>query len=150
MFWEIILPILRSTRLCVTLCGIMHPRCCRPVAGNIVIKYIKSVLWRVAKPLSYIEEARCLKVNDTSHLQPINHKNQSVSCYTLVNRMLTLGYLHVTFPWMGKSHLAISELLHTTKLKRNNCAFSIRERNHIHIHPKVSITSVLTLNSIYY
>ena len=26
------------------------------------IKYIKSVLWRVVKRLSYIEEARCLKV----------------------------------------------------------------------------------------
>ena len=26
-------------------------------------KYIKSVLWRVAKCLSYIEEARCVKVN---------------------------------------------------------------------------------------
>jgi len=36
MFREIILPILRSTRLCVTACGIMHPRCCRLVAGNIV------------------------------------------------------------------------------------------------------------------
>ena len=30
MFREIILPIFRSTRLCVTACGIMHPRCCRP------------------------------------------------------------------------------------------------------------------------
>ena len=29
----------------------------------LLIKYIKSVLWRVAKRLSYIEEARCLKVN---------------------------------------------------------------------------------------
>jgi hypothetical protein len=29
-----------------------------------LIKYIKSVLWRVAKCLSYIEEARCLKVNE--------------------------------------------------------------------------------------
>ena len=28
-----------------------------------LIKYIKSVLWRVTKCLSYIEEARCLKVN---------------------------------------------------------------------------------------
>jgi len=28
-----------------------------------LIKYIKSVLWRVAKCLSYIEEARFLKVN---------------------------------------------------------------------------------------
>ena len=37
MFGEIILPIFRSTRLCVTACGVMHtPRCCRPSAGNIV------------------------------------------------------------------------------------------------------------------
>ena len=28
----------------------------------LLIKYTKSVLWRVAKRLSYIEEARCLKV----------------------------------------------------------------------------------------
>jgi hypothetical protein len=28
----IILPIFRSTRLCVTACGIMHPRCCQPAA----------------------------------------------------------------------------------------------------------------------
>ena len=31
MFREIILPIFRSTRLCVTVCCIIHPRCCRPV-----------------------------------------------------------------------------------------------------------------------
>ena len=37
MFREIILPIFRSIRLCVTACGVMHPpRCCRPSAGNIV------------------------------------------------------------------------------------------------------------------
>ena len=30
----------------------------------LLIKYIQSVLWRVAKCLSYIEEARCLKVNE--------------------------------------------------------------------------------------
>jgi len=29
----------------------------------VLIKYIKSVLWRVAKGLSYIEDARCLKGN---------------------------------------------------------------------------------------
>ena len=128
MFREIILPIFRSTRLCVTACGIMHTRCCRPVyrpatswvhyttscntqssapadgqnncpkhvaqTGIInkplllhlvgclcylyqwctvklipdneiylLIKYIKSILWRLAKRVSYIEDARCLKVN---------------------------------------------------------------------------------------
>ena len=34
MLREIILPIFRSTTLCVTACGIMHRRCCRPVAGR--------------------------------------------------------------------------------------------------------------------
>jgi len=29
----------------------------------LLIKHIKSVLWRVAKCLSYIEDTRCLKVN---------------------------------------------------------------------------------------
>ena len=126
MFRAIILPIFRSTRLCVTVCGIMHPRCCRPPAGNIVgslyhtscntqssvledgqnncprhvelngiinkplllhlvgclcylyqrctvkqipyneiyllKKYIKSFLWRVAKRLSYIEDAPCQRL----------------------------------------------------------------------------------------
>ena len=128
MFREIILPIFRSTRLCVTVCGIMHPpRCCRPPVDNVVgalyhscnsqssapedgqnncpkhveqigiinkplllhlvgclyylyewctvkhisdneiyllIKYIKRVLWRVVKRLSYIENARWLKVKE--------------------------------------------------------------------------------------
>jgi len=31
-----------------------------------LIKYIQSVLWRVAKRLSYIEDARCLKVKYVS------------------------------------------------------------------------------------
>ena len=29
----------------------------------LLIKYIKNLLWRVAKRLSYIEDAQCLKVN---------------------------------------------------------------------------------------
>ena len=54
MFREIILPIFRSTRLCVTACGVMHPpRCCRPSARGCkviasvcvcVLCFIRSVL----------------------------------------------------------------------------------------------------------
>ena len=33
----------------------------------LLIKYIKSVLWRVAKCLSYIEEAPCLKVKSVAY-----------------------------------------------------------------------------------
>jgi len=50
MFREIILPIFRRTGL---------------VLQHLLIKYIKSVLWRVAKCLSYIEDARFLKVKLT-------------------------------------------------------------------------------------
>jgi hypothetical protein len=35
-FRAIIVPIFRSKRLCVTACGIMHPRSCRPPADKIV------------------------------------------------------------------------------------------------------------------
>ena len=35
MFREIILHIFRSTRLCVTACGVMHRRCCRPPSAEI-------------------------------------------------------------------------------------------------------------------
>ena len=31
----------------------------------LLIKYIKGVLWRAAKRLSHIEDARCQKVNST-------------------------------------------------------------------------------------
>ena len=33
----------------------------------LLIKYIKSMLWRIAKCLSYIEEVWCLKVNYAIH-----------------------------------------------------------------------------------
>ena len=44
----------------------------------LLIKYIKSVLWRAAKRLSYIEDARCLKVNvdvPKSHTHTHTHTN---------------------------------------------------------------------------
>jgi len=40
-----------------------------------LIKYIKSVLWRVAKRLSYIEEARCLKVKSANPARNVNKTN---------------------------------------------------------------------------
>ena len=40
----------------------------------LLIKYIKIVLWRVVKRLSYIEDARCLKVNDErNYIATITH-----------------------------------------------------------------------------
>ena len=147
MFRAIILPIFRSTRLCVTACGIIHARCCRPATSCVyyttscntqssapedgqnncpklveltgiinkplllhlvrclyylyqwctvkqiseneiylLIKYIKSVLWRVAKCLSYIDDARCLKVNcfQQFYLNRLNPLRQQLKTFVYV------------------------------------------------------------------
>ena len=39
----------------------------KQISDNEIYLLIKYTLWRVAKCLSYIEEARCLKVNPTFH-----------------------------------------------------------------------------------
>jgi len=38
----------------------------------LLIKYIKSVLWRVAKRLSYTEDAWCLKVKEKKANLPLS------------------------------------------------------------------------------
>ena len=49
----------------------LYQRCTvKQISNNeiyLFIKYTKNVLWRVAKRLSYIEDARCLKVNALLH-----------------------------------------------------------------------------------
>ena len=50
----------------VCLCYLYQLCTVKKISDNeiyLLIKYIKSVLWRAAKRLSYIEDARCLKVN---------------------------------------------------------------------------------------
>ena len=85
----------------------------------LLIKYIKSVLWRVAKCLSYIQEAQCLKVNfclshlyvqpthqhlqytqeaDLSHSLPVSHifSCTSLTAYskeTMMNHLLVSSNL---------------------------------------------------------
>ena len=52
----------------------------------LLIKYIKSVFWRVAKCLSYIEEARCLKVKTKTYRISTN-KNHTVTYVSIRIRM---------------------------------------------------------------
>ena len=53
MFWPIILSIFRSTRLCVTGCGIMDPRCCLPTCSD----RRGDVRWRVQMSLFITDES---------------------------------------------------------------------------------------------
>ena len=167
MFREIILPIFRSTRLCVTACGIMHTRCCRPATGRqhrgcitpqavtqssapvarqnyrpkhveltgiinkplllhlvgclynsyqrcmvkqisdneiyLLIKYIKSVLSRVARCLSFLEVARCLKVKGRfTHSMPFPCLVAPLPCsdsaVSFVNVRIVAGNIRTASP----------------------------------------------------
>jgi len=58
----------------------------------LLIKYIKSVLWKVAKCLSYIEEARCLKVN---FARVLKNANQYIFVLTfVVEFVVNVDYEH--------------------------------------------------------
>jgi len=50
----------------------------------LLIKYIKSVLWRVVKRLSYTEDARCLKINTINESTENNkrHLYDKMTIYT--------------------------------------------------------------------
>ena len=59
-----------------------------------LIKYIKSVLWRAAKRLSYIEDAWCLKVNLVIVLVDIGNFVMSGG---ILFKMLVLGINEMVF-----------------------------------------------------
>ena len=53
----------------------------------LLIKYIKSVLWRVAKRLSYKEGPRCLKVNERKIFSDVS-ESRSVKYYVLTTSVM--------------------------------------------------------------
>ena len=54
----------------------------------LLIKYIKSVLWRLAKRLSYIEDARCLKFKFAANILFLFRKSNIMYGFVL-------GFRHV-------------------------------------------------------
>jgi len=80
----------------------------------LLIKYIKSVLWGVAKRLSYMEDARCLKVNTNSLYSPYSSNGNIRSwweqsavkitafCLFLVSPFLCLSVSHYESWWKKK------------------------------------------------
>ena len=64
-----------------------------------LIKYIKSVLWRVAERLSYIQDAWCLNVNVTQ-----DRNEWSILVKTAMN--LRVAWKAWIFCWAGKWRLA--------------------------------------------
>ena len=82
-----------------------------------LIKYIKSVLWRVAKRLSYIEDARCLKVNE--HIEKTHvYISAAVSCFVRAGQQKRTERLY--------NQIAITDTL-------------LRDTYHIHLFGKAAI-----------
>ena len=79
VFREIILPIFRSTRLRVTACGIMHPRCCRSVA------------WRRRNCLC---QTGFLTSCEQEHLLLLTSCQQTCMTYTIEFRFQATGRQH--------------------------------------------------------
>ena len=59
----------------------------------LLIKYIKSLLWGAAKRLSYIEEARCLKVNNKNYRTVFMKLNAYSLCDIYAKYMLGIRAL---------------------------------------------------------
>ena len=96
----LISPIVASSWLSILFILMMHGQANITYWNTVylLIKYIKSVLWRVAKYLSYIEEARCLKVNYAIH----------GACLWMV--LLTDVYRNLTSLWIKPRERAFKQL----------------------------------------
>ena len=91
----------------------------------LLTNYIKSILWRVVKRLSYIEEARCLKVKES---------------YTLTNALpqkLKTQYLDMDNPVVWHTVIKIRRItVNATYLLYN---VSLQVSNHSHSHYQASL-----------
>jgi len=82
MFREIILPIFRSTKLCVTPCGIMHRRCCRPPASFRLKLHVEKFDWIIdasclysGVPGSNLDQDTFMSRNGFWCLSPVSSEN---------------------------------------------------------------------------
>ena len=96
MFRAIILPIFRNTRLCVTACGRMHRRCCRPVAGNICRMRLRRILQSMQHTQGDTKERELLKCvvavkecirGGERHLQDVNFQTDNLDYCLLKGKL---------------------------------------------------------------
>ena len=78
----------------------------------LLIKYIKSVLWRVAKCLSYMQEARCLKVNRLHFFQFWLHNKKLNSTFFIIELTTCTNFSILFFFWIETLHVSGSSSVH--------------------------------------
>jgi len=84
----------------------------------LLIKYIKSVLWRVAKLLSYTEDARCLKVNHENAIGLHTRDNGWGKTYILPKTYVSITALR-NFPFFSLFRTSHNSNLRTTLTTQN-------------------------------
>ena len=101
MFRAIILPIIRSTRQCVTACGIMHPRCCWPVAWKLRFQ---------APALQWVHYTTSCNTQSSPPEDGQNNCPKHVELIGIINKPLLLhlvGCLHYLYQWC-----TVKQILH--------------------------------------
>ena len=98
----------------------------------LLIKYIKSVPWRVAKRLSYIENTRCLNFNHPSNMWWRIYKQYSPTSNNCSSNI-------TNYPILPKNLiLKIHNLKHGTKMKFKISQKEVNQ-NHQRINPIIDL-----------
>ena len=99
MFRAIVLPIFRSTRLCVTACGIMHPRYCRPACQR--------------PETSSVHYTTSCNTQSSAPEDGQNNCPKHVELTGIINKLLLLhlvGCLYYLYQWCTVKQLADNEI----------------------------------------
>jgi hypothetical protein len=59
----------------------------------------------------WVRFSETIYIYNTIHLLTTNHENQSDSLDARMKRLMSIGHLHITFPFNAIPHLAMCELL---------------------------------------
>ena len=117
MFRAIILPIFRSTRLCFTACGKMHPWCCRPAT-------------------SWVHYATSCNTQSSAPEDGWNYRPKHVELIGFINKLLLLrlvGCLFYLYQWctvqqtsnfISSSNVYYWLTNHVHELSKKNYVFS--------------------------
>jgi hypothetical protein len=106
VFRMIISPIFRSTRLCVAACGIMHPRCCRPVT-------LKRRLPGYRPATSWILYKTSCNTQSSAPEDGQNYRPKHVEMIRLINKPLLLhpiGCLCYLYQWCKVKRISDNEI----------------------------------------
>ena len=97
MFREMISLIFRSTRLCVTACGIMHSRCCRPVAWR-----WRNSASRLPAGIIQVHYNTSCNTQSSAPEDGRNHRSKHDDLIGIINKPLLLhlvGCLYYLYRW---------------------------------------------------